>query len=1525
MADQKISALSPLATLAAVDELVVVDVSGTESRKITAKNLVQQGVSLIDAGSIPGSALASLGSNAVVTSSLTDGSVTNAKLEHSSFSLGGLTISLGSTDATPALDLTDAINYPASSLSGTVSNAQLTGSIANNKLANSSISLGGVSISLGATNATPAFDLTSATNYPASSLTGTVSNAQLGGSIANSKLANSSIGIGGVTFNLGDSDTTPALDLTDATNYPASSLTGAITNAQLAGSIQGSKLVGGSVTSTELGTNSVTAVELANLSVDTAALIDASVTDAKIADVSGAKLTAGSVPATALVASDLGNGLAISANKVVIDNSVTAGTSAGISFSSEGLVTGTASLASSDLPVADATNVGGVSVPTGSGLSITNAGALSLTNSISPTTVSGVSVDARGLITSITSLTSSDIPTATTSAKGGVIVQSGGGLSVDASGNLTTSSSGISAGTYQSVTVTSKGVVTSGTSLTAAEIPALSAAKITSGSFDAGRIAADSIDGTKLSNSSTTIIQSIAQLGYPTALFTGQLLFDPIAEDAFLWDGNAWNPITTLTKGALVRLGTYDASQSQVDFVTSAGAAAGLTVGQNLPVASESVDGGYVVVSVQGTPSGVAGITGQLSPPDYLLGVTNTSGSNWVEIDLSTTVSSQIASQISYTPFGQLSATNVQSAIDEIETEKLAKSGGEITGELLIGSTGSLVFEGSTADAFETKLVAQDPSVSDKIVTLPNITGTLITTGDTDTVTSTMVDGSLTNTNLDANASIAFTKLASLTSASILVGNASNEVAGVPVTGDISIDNAGLTAIGAGKIVNSMVSGTAAIDGSKVTAASTSAAGVVQLNDSTNSTSTSEAATANALKSAFDLATTANTNAANAAQTTGSTFTGNVSIDNEKELRLFEATGDGSNYTAFKAQAQSSDITYTLPNTSPSAGQVLKASSGTPTTLEWAADSATDATKMPLAGGTFSGSVNLNGSSGDKLTIEDDRILQIGGGTSAGNGKTQLYFSTAGSTYYNVWTSVGLVQFNTTHNFDHQINGVSHFTIASNLITSKKDHHIEGDLNFVETGTGSNYVGFKAPAAITNDLTWTLPAADATSSGQVLSSDGSGVLSWQTISATPEGTAILSTGESGATKFLREDGDGTCSWQSVPSGTTINNNADNRLITGSGTANTLEGESGLTFDGSTLDVTGAATISGVATAGGLKLGDGDIAKFGAGSDLQISHDNSGNINEIQAFQNSTIDICYSVLAGTYGGLKRSFIQCSPNNGPTFNYAADAGSVQKLAVTNLGITVTGSVTAQGVDLPDDGSVQWGASDDLVISHEGSTGKNRIICYNARTLHIERYDGVDLEDMITATPDGTVKLFHDGSERFATSGAGATLSGTLVTTQITSTGNITMSGTGAIKLPAGGTAQQPSSPAVGMFRYNSDDGAFEGYTASGWGAIGGGGGTTYTAITSNTTAAAGDAYLANTTSAGFTVTLPSSPSAGDTVVVADAGGTWATNNLSVARNGENIMGSATNLTCNVNGAVVSLIYSGVTANGWIATPN
>lgn len=56
------------------------------------------------------------------------------------------------------------------------------------------------------------------------------------------------------------------------------------------------------------------------------------------------------------------------------------------------------------------------------------------------------------------------------------------------------------------------------------------------------------------------------------------------------------------------------------------------------------------------------------------------------------------------------------------------------------------------------------------------------------------------------------------------------------------------------------------------------------------------------------------------------------------------------------------------------------------------------------------------------------------------------------------------------------------------------------ELRFEELGsTNNNYVGFKAPDVITTDTMWTLPDADGTA-GQVLSTDGSGTLSWTTAS-----------------------------------------------------------------------------------------------------------------------------------------------------------------------------------------------------------------------------------------------------------------------------------------------------------------------------------------------------------------------------------------------------------------------------------------
>ena len=72
------------------------------------------------------------------------------------------------------------------------------------------------------------------------------------------------------------------------------------------------------------------------------------------------------------------------------------------------------------------------------------------------------------------------------------------------------------------------------------------------------------------------------------------------------------------------------------------------------------------------------------------------------------------------------------------------------------------------------------------------------------------------------------------------------------------------------------------------------------------------------------------------------------------------------------------------------------------------------------------------------------------------------------------------------------------------------------------------------------------------------------------------------------------------------------------------------------------------------------------------------------------------------------------------------------------------------------------------------------------------------------------------------------------GHVVAATPTMTGDVTMSSTGFLKVPAGTNAQQPGqsgqpAAAAGQFRYNSDTSQFEGYTSS-WGAIGGGGGAT-----------------------------------------------------------------------------------------------
>ena len=179
--------------------------------------------------------------------------IPNASLVNSSVSYGGVSLALGESDNTPAFDLTDATNYPYDSLTGvtTTISGDTTPKLGGNLDLNSHDILGIGSVGIGTTNVLDGFIFQVAGEGVATEdgfingvgidtlgnilATGIVTANTFSGSgasitnIPNSALTNSSIAIGGITLNLGDTDDTPAFDLTDATNYPYGSLAGVTT------------------------------------------------------------------------------------------------------------------------------------------------------------------------------------------------------------------------------------------------------------------------------------------------------------------------------------------------------------------------------------------------------------------------------------------------------------------------------------------------------------------------------------------------------------------------------------------------------------------------------------------------------------------------------------------------------------------------------------------------------------------------------------------------------------------------------------------------------------------------------------------------------------------------------------------------------------------------------------------------------------------------------------------------------------------------------------------------------------------------------------------------------------------------------------------------------------------------------------------------------------------------------------------------------------------------------------------------
>ena len=95
-------------------------------------------------------------------------------------------------------------------------------------------------------------------------------------------------------------------------------------------------------------------------------------------------------------------------------------------------------------------------------------------------------------------------------------------------------------------------------------------------------------------------------------------------------------------------------------------------------------------------------------------------------------------------------------------------------------------------------------------------------------------------------------------------------------------------------------------------------------------------------------------------------------------------------------------------------------------------------------------------------------------------------------------------------------------------------------------------------------------------------------------------------------------------------------------------------------------------------------------------------------------------------------------------------------------------------------------------------------------------------------------------------------------------------------------------------------------------------------TLISVTSAHSTQSNERVLCDTGSTAFTVTLPAVANVmvGDQIQIIDIGNNFNSNNLTVGRNSHNINSTAEDLILDIDGVIVTLLYTGTT-NGWVIT--
>ena len=195
-------------------------------------------------------------------------------------------------------------------------------------------------------------------------------------------------------------------------------------------------------------------------------------------------------------------------------------------------------------------------------------------------------------------------------------------------------------------------------------------------------------------------------------------------------------------------------------------------------------------------------------------------------------------------------------------------------------------------------------------------------------------------------------------------------------------------------------------------------------------------------------------------------------------------------------------------------------------------------------------------------------------------------------------------------------------------------------------GSGSHAIDDDSVTEVKLDI------SNTASDGQFLQyKDSSDKLTWASVTGTPEGTAVKSTGESGTTKFLRVDGDGSCSWQ-VPPDTDTNTQLTEAqveaFVGGMVTGNTETGIT-VTYENSdgTLDfVVASQTDENFTTADHSKLDGiatgatatptttrGDVIYRGASADERLAKGTAGQYLKQGANDPEWADVVGAVANG----------------------------------------------------------------------------------------------------------------------------------------------------------------------------------------------------------------------------------------------------------------------------------------------------